>query len=170
MRSSLANEVHSSPQDFKVRQITFRTPTKTLFSVSRSINPEYPNIDKLQDVTRYNSYAYNVTHYRNYPNRLGTPKKPNRAQTSRLNERMTVSPKLNQLKTLITCSSPIGYEVGRSLLKSVMSSPMTLRPVEPRIVRFSSGRASYVMNDYHARETNQGYSRNHQFGGGFYTH
>lgn len=159
-----------TPRNLKVRLMTYRRPTKSLFAVSRSFNPEYPNIDKLQDVTRYNSHAYNVTHYRDYPNRIGTPKKPSRSQTATMHERLSVSPKLAKLRSLVTDIAPLGDDVRRSLMKSALNSPMRLDSAGPKIVQHGCGRLGFVMNDYHSRETNPGYSRNHQFGGGFYTH
>lgn len=156
----------SSP---KRRPTSLHRPSKSIFAVSRSLNPDYPNLNKLQDVTKYNSFAFNVTHYRDYPNRLGTPKKPSRSPPPQ-RQRISISPMPTKLANLASEIGALREDAKKLLAKSVLSSPMRLVSAEPKIVSHGCGRLGFVMNDYHSRETNAGFSRNHQFGGGFYTH
>jgi hypothetical protein len=162
-----ANEANKSR--LKVRRLSYRRGT-SMFTVSRSVNPVYSELDKLQDVTRYNSSTFNVSHYQDYPNRLGTPKKPSRVSSDSRRERSSVSPKLTKLKSLVSDFIPLGDSVRRSLMQSALNSPIRLESPGPKVVQHGCGRLNFVMNDYHSRETNAGFSRNHQFGGGFYTH
>jgi hypothetical protein len=155
-----------SPEYLKVRNSEVRKRTVFLRS-ARSVNPDYRNLDKLHDVTRFNSATYNVAHYQDFPNRQGTPIKAPRSPKSV--ERRTVhSPKYKHIKSMIGHKAPLRTEVVNGLIESAMLAPIRATTAGPTITRHRSGRLGGVINDYHSRETNTGFARN-DFGGGFFT-
>jgi len=128
--------------------------------VSRSFNPTYNEVSKLDDVTRYNSSAHNVNFYQDYPNRQGTPIRPQRRNQS-VSYRKPVPEKVKFLNSLFTDSNL------KSKLFSTAAKANLRTSNNLRIVKHTAGNNKFVMNDYHNRETNAGFARNEA--GGFYT-
>ena len=143
---------------------SYKRPIKH-FRASRSINPMFPNISKLDDVTRFNSANCNVYFYKDYPNRALTPiksicpKKPlcYKAQTSQK----------QQFITTFMNDSYISPEGQKKIVKNAMAADLRIDRSPPRFNVVSAGTKAFVMNDFHKRETNAGFARNGS--GGFYT-
>ena len=129
---------------------------------SRSRDPKHPSISKQDDVTRFNSFNHRVAFYKNYPNRSGTPIKIDRPQTKKA-YRKSVSPRVHQLQRYFEQSGTHNPE----LFKQALNADLRAQRNMPSINAHPSGPVSFVMNDYHNKETNPGFARNDM--GGFYT-
>ncbi|CAG9334757.1 unnamed protein product [Blepharisma stoltei] len=140
--------------------------SKPLHQVSRSINPKYNKIDKLDDVTRYNSANYNVNLYQNYPNRCGTPIKSSRKH-HKPGYKFDISPKVRLVRDLFDESFSISPEKKKELFIKAVEAPLRASSAQPKILCHKGGAGRAVMNDFHIRETNPGFARNAL--GGYYT-
>ena len=151
----------------KIRDYQYRVHQHSYQWYSRSVNPRYREIHKLDDVTRYDSRVCNVTHYQDYPNRAGTPKRsPGRRRSAKRVSQSTTShpdPILKMVSNLSFSSS----EIRDKLASRVREGPIRLKTAGPLIAKVTAGRDGAVMNDFHVRETNPGFARNKM--GGFYT-
>lgn len=142
-----------------------KTP-KPRFKGYRSINPEFPHISKFDDITRYNSANYNVFFYKNYPNRQATPIKTCRSKKT-TGYRRSISPLLVRIQNLVEKSGPVSELTKNQLIQRAVNANLKLDNTPPKISYISAGPVLSTMNDFHKRETNQGYARNGS--GGFYT-
>lgn len=146
--------------DSKKRKVNYRT--------SRSINPQYRRIEKLQDITRFNSATNKVAHYQDFPNRSGTPIKPSSPRSQPAQQRSPHPYKYGLIKSLLGGQGPVRDEVKKGLIEIALQAPIRGSAPGPVIARHSTGRFGEVVSDFHSRETNPGYARN-DFGGGFFT-
>mmetsp|Transcript_29118 Transcript_29118/g.52095 ORF Transcript_29118/g.52095 Transcript_29118/m.52095 type:complete len:165 (+) Transcript_29118:2907-3401(+) len=156
-----------SPQYLKLREAEAKKKT-VFFRTSRSVNPEYKEIYKLHDVTRYNAATHNVAHYKDFPNRAGTPIRPSLSPKRSVERQRAQSPKYNLIRSMIGGKEPLREEIRKGLIETAMETPIRVTTAGPTIARHHTGRVGGVINDYHSRETNPGFSRN-DFGGGFFT-
>lgn len=128
---------------------------------SRSGNADYKELHKFEDVTRYNISTFNVSFYKNSPNCDGTPL-PIKPTYSLTPKRKRISPKDKYLGDIIK-KAPF--------VESIYKQALTFRPRNTSalfpLVRHAIRTNPAVYNDYHIRETNQGFARNGL--GGFYT-
>ena len=133
-------------------QLSFSTTRNVKPNYSRSRNLEYESISKLDDVTKYNSPAHQVAFYKNYPNRSGTPIKINRPQAGkRANDK----------------TRP-GISGRNDINDSQMTkNALTTGNAGPCLNIHGSTTNSFVINDFHNKQTNPGFARNNL--GGFYT-
>jgi hypothetical protein len=159
------------PADLKTLEKKIQTYSgykgpRSSFSVSRSLNPEFPHISKFDDVTRFNSANYNVYFYKDYPNRQGTPIKSQK-NNNKQEYRKSLSPKKQHLIRLLDNGHPIDQEVKKNLLAHAMLAPLRTDTSPPKFNVVAPGPLGSTMNDFHKRETNAGYARNGS--GGFYT-
>ena len=140
-----------------------------LYYGSRSLNPAYKEIHKLDDVTRYNSSSYNVTRYQSSPNRASTPKKP---QSSgglvRSLKKRPPSPRTFYLTGILKTASLVSLDSKKQLFGMARSANIRVSTAGPFMQSVKSQKALDVMNDFHKRETNAGFARNQL--GGFFTH
>ena len=150
----------------KLQSYSFYKGTKTLFKASRSINPQFPQISKQDDVTKYNSANFNVYFYKDYPNRSGTPIKCS-FKTKKLEFQRSVSPKREFVTSLMGNSFEMSPEAKNKIIYQALSAQIRKDTSPPKLVIVSSGPKGSVMNDFHKRETNPGFARNGS--GGFYT-
>jgi hypothetical protein len=141
--------------------------SKLKLKASRSINPEFPHISKLDDVTRYNSANFNVYSYKDYPNRSGTPINPGNKPRS-IEYETRKSPKKEYIKDLMRNTGVASPEAKKLILVNALSAELKVNASLPKITTIPPGPEGSVMNDFHKRETNPGYARNGS-GGGFYT-
>lgn len=154
---------HRQVQDYQ-----YRVHPHSYQWYSRSVNPRYKHIHRLDDATRYDCSTFNVSHYQDYPNRAGTPKKsPGRRRNSSKKAITSVSVGQDALKKLVSGLSFSSIEVRERLAAQVREAPLRLKTAGPLIAKVAGGRVSAVMNDFHVRETNPGFARNKM--GGFYT-
>ena len=155
-------------QNFEEKFTKYRltkTP-KPRFKGYRSINPEFPHISKFDDITRYNSANYNVFFYKNYPNRQKTPIQTNRGKII-TGYRRSISPQLVKIQSMVYSSCLVNESAKKQLIQKAVKANLKLDNTPPKITIVSPGPAMSTMNDFHKRETNQGYARNGS--GGFYT-
>ena len=150
----------------KLQSYSFYKSPRKIFKVSRSLNPEFSQKSKQDDVTRYNSANYNVYFYKDYPNRGGTPIKTNSKMKS-LKYQRNVSPKVTFINRLMKENNAINPEAQKKILSSALSAQIRVDYSPPRINIVDPGPKGFVMNDFHKRETNPGYARNGS--GGIYT-
>lgn len=152
----------------KVRDYSYRTQPRSSNWYSRSINPRYRDIHKQDDVARYDTSVFNVSHYQDYPNRLSTPKRsPQRRRQSASRTERSPSPQEMYVQTLLQDASLVSPEVKKRLATQAKEAALRIKTAVPITVRAGPGRLNAVMNDYHIRETNPGFARNKL--GGFYT-
>lgn len=166
-KSMLVSEKYSRGSP-RTKSVSFRQT----FDVSRSSNPKYSNLSKLQDVTRKNSTSFNVSHYQDYPNRKGTPipipsKTTSKASPTKTTPR-NISTKANYVKSLIF-SPEVNFSQRHKKMLYYRAVNAPLRPVSigPIIANHGTNKIGFVMNDFHLRETNPGFARNKA--GGYYT-
>jgi hypothetical protein len=129
---------------------------------SRSGNPDYKELDKLDDVTRFNTSSFNVAFYKNSPNRNGTPLPPHQSVKRPTRVKKALSPKEKYLGEIIK-KAPFIEEIYRNALNFKPRNTS----VAFSLVRHRIKTNTAVYNDYHIRETNSGYARNGY--GGYYT-
>ena len=152
----------SPPRLFKKPKVR-----RLVYSCSRSSNPRYPEMHKLEDTTKYNSSVYNVMHYQDFPNRSGTPIKSPRASEQGRIFRSTPSLKQTYVNSLISTEPLVSPKMKRRLAELALSPTLRLQTAGPTVSAFrSSSRCGDVLSDYHMRETNPGYARNEL--GGFF--
>ena len=136
---------------------------------SRSLNPTYPAIHKLDDVTRYNSARCIVTRYQSTPNRTATPKRP---ATQGLFvpslKKRPPSARTFYLTTIMRSASFVSPTAKQQLFDMARNATIRVGTTGPTLQRAKSHKAMDVMNDFHKRETNAGFARNQL--GGFFTH
>lgn len=139
------------------------------FYGSRSLNPIYPQIHKLDDVTRYNSANTIVTRYQDAPNRCSTPKRPNtEGLWVRSLKKPPPSPRTFYLTTMMRSASFVSPEAKKQLFGMARNARIRVSSQGPYMQKTRSQKALDVMNDFHKRETNAGFARNQL--GGFFTH
>ena len=137
-----------------------------LATLTSSLNFEE---NKSSDKVLYSTANNLVTNYSSYPNRQGTPiRLPTLRRKSRRGTR-TFAPSEQFVQALVHSHANIGNNLRGMLYATAMNANIGKQNMQLRIVRHNPGRAGYVINDYHVRETNPGFSRN-EFGGRFFTH
>ena len=128
---------------------------------SRSGHADYKELDKFDDVARYNTYTHNVAFYKDSPNRTGTPKPVGNRRGS-LCKTKKITGKEKYLAKIIE-QAPF--------IEKIYKKALGFRPrnttINFPIIQHSIKARKAVYNDYHIRETNQGFARNSY--GGFYT-
>lgn len=129
----------------------------------RSKEPVFSQISKQDDAARYNTLANNVYFYKNYPNQMGTPIKSSRKCTGKTFKR-NVSPKEHFTKELLR-KTVRNEEIPRSLYAAALRAELR-DSGHPTFRTYQSAKTTYVFNDFHRKETNQGFARNGS--GGFY--
>lgn len=126
-------------------------------------------INKIQDITRYNSSNCNVYFYKSSPNRGETPIKARQSQTV---SKGFFSPRKTQQELMlfgITKSyGNLPMETKRKLVMEASRSNLRITTILPNMTRYQTRKIPYIFNDFHIRETNPGFARN-DFGG-FFTH
>ena len=150
----------------KLQSYSFYKSPRKIFKVSRSLNPEFSQKSKQDDVTRYNSANYNVYFYKDYPNRAATPNKTI-SKRKDLQYQKSISPKKIFLSKLMNESFIVSKDAQKKILGSAMIAQIRYDRSPPRINIVTPGPKGFVMNDFHNRETNPGFARNGS--GGFYT-
>lgn len=136
---------------------------------SRSKEIIHAPINKIQDVTRYNSAKFNVYHYKSNPNRESTPiKAPSKTQTTQefLSPRKTQ--KEMMLLSIAKSFDNLPKTVQQTFVVEGAKTPIRAHTSLPLISDHHSRKIPFILNDYHIRETNPGFARN-DFGG-FFTH
>ena len=128
---------------------------------SRSGNADYKELHKFDDVTRYNTSTFNVAFYKNSPNRDGTPI-PIKPKYSSTPKRKRISAKDKYLRAIIK-KAPFVESIYKQALHFRPRNTTSGFPLVSHAIRTSTA----VYNDYHIRETNQGFARNGL--GGFFT-
>ena len=149
----------------KLQKYKKYTRSKKSSQASRSINPEFPQISKQDDVTLYNSANFNVYFYKDYPNRARTPIK-SESPCRPLGYKHSVSPKKQFITTFMNYAN-VDPDVQRSIVKYAMDAPIRTDLSPPKLASVQPGSKRFVMNDFHKRETNPGFARNSS--GGYYT-
>lgn len=143
---------------------------RLVFSCSRSANPRYPEVHRLDDTTRYNSAMCNVMRYQDFPNRSGTPIKSPRASLPASTSRSTPSLKTlksSYIKSLVSTQPLLSPSMKQRLEGLALSPTARLSTAGPTVRAIGSRyRCGDVVNDYHMRETNPGFARNEL--GGFF--
>lgn len=158
---------HNLTDDYlKFHQYALRKSPNPIHKPSRSLNPFYKKIDKLDDVTRYNSANFNVNTYQNYPNRQGTPIKSKRRKSTEGFKR-SISPKVRLVRDLFGNQLNASSEKTRELFLRAVEAPIRTKTAQINVVSHGGGVSRAVMNDFHIRETNPGFARNAL--GGYYT-
>lgn len=152
----------------KLKEFSSRRKSISNSNVSRSVDPNFKHIHKMDDVTRYDAANFNVSRYKNYPNRAGTPIKLHREKTPRqVPTRKSVSPQHQYVKKLFEGTTTIDEQLRKTLYSTALSSALRTSTSPPVIIKQGTGRIAHVINDDHSRESNAAYSRNKL--GGFYT-
>jgi len=136
---------------------------------SRSLNPSYADIHKLDDVTRFNSAVHEVTRYQSNPNRAATPKKPDsQGGLVRSLKKRPLSPRSFYLSTIMRSTSLVSLQAKQDLMAKARSANLRVSTAGPATLAMKAPNPQDVMNDYHRRETNAGFARNQL--GGIFTH
>jgi hypothetical protein len=161
-KSSQDPDSYSKLKEFSGRRKSSNT------NVSRSVDPNFKHIHKMDDVTRYDAANFNVSRYKNYPNRAGTPIKLNREKSfNPVPTRKSVSPQHQYVKKLFEGATTIDDQLRKTLYSTALGSALRTSTSPPVIIKQGTGKISHVINDDHSRESNAAYSRNKL--GGFYT-
>ena len=146
--------------------ITARGPE---IQYSRSKEFINPTLNKLQDITRFNSSNYNVYLYKSCPNRGPTPiKAPGILKTSQ----QFYSPRKTTQELLLLSIAKnfenIPIETKNKFVLAGSKSQMRIGTSLPSMTMHRIRKNPFILNDFHRRETNSGFARNAY--GGFFTH
>ena len=155
---------------FRITQFLEHRPRpRGFYYGSRSLNPNYADIHKLDDVTRYNSAVHVVTRYQSSPNRAATPKKPTtQGGLVRSLKKRPLSPRSFHLSTIMKSASLVSLQAKRDLTIKARSANLRLSTAGPSTLAVKASNPQDILNDFHKRETNAGYARNQL--GGIFTH
>lgn len=155
---------------FRITQfLEHRPKPRGFYYGSRSLNPSYAAIHKLDDVTRYNSAVHVVTRYQSSPNRCATPKKPTtQSGLVRSLKKRPLSPRSFHLSTIMKSTSLVSLEAKRELMTKARCANLRISTAGPITQAVKAHNPQDIMNDFHKRETNAGFARNQL--GGIFTH
>jgi hypothetical protein len=136
---------------------------------SRSKDLSSFHLSKLQDITRYNSWNYNVCLYKSSPNRGHTPiKAPGKPQTVNPNYSPRELQHEQMLLKMTKSFENLPFENRKKILNQGAKMQLRKDASLPMMKAHRVNKIPFVPNDAHVRETNPGFARN-AFGG-FFTH
>ena len=136
---------------------------------NRSQDLDYgANFRKLDDVTLYNSSTHAVNFYKSFPNRSGTPIKSPKNRFVQTFHKVQ-DPKLTRVRSLLP-KEMLSNRTRRALYKELRIAPLRSSCTKLPVIKIHSPGEKHgrVMNDFHKRETNNGYAR--MEGGAYYNH
>lgn len=130
----------------------------------------YISVERLFDKTQISTASFDVSKYPSKPNMKGTPKRPNRAQSSVKLRPLNLSVNQN------FCASSLGsnaWQTRQTVDSRIISNPLDLiargEYIGPFIRKHTPIRKISIGNDIHTRESNPGYSRK-PIDGSFFLH
>jgi hypothetical protein len=141
-----------------------RTP---VVHYARSKDLEYGDSTKNEDRVKYLAKSHSVYCYRNYPNRMGTPKRPPPRLLPDLIRNSTAAPRSNSKLLELLSTSPVSPQARSQLVKSISQASLKCG-TSPRIVSMKDVPIKLVSYDDHTPASRHAYSRNKL--GGFYHH
>lgn len=156
---------HTSQTYNRLQLENYHRPPAVYYSRSKDL--EYGDTTKNEDRMKYLSKSNSVYCYKNYPNRLGTPKRPPPQLLPQIYRSSTAVPQKNKRLLDLLSTSPISPEAKNQLTKNISVAALT-GPTSPKIINLRDVHMKFVSYDDHTPASRHAYSRNKL--GGFYHH
>lgn len=145
----------------------FREKLMNKIQTNRKLNsksPEKPHFSPTnhsEDELFFNSFEKDIEAYRSFKNKINMNKIPARSLTNNQKQFLSDQFKIHLAEEILAEKEV--FEKNEDLMKNIekIKRMNLFHPKDLHIRRYkSTGKSSYVMNDYHTRSTNPGFSRN----------